>query len=679
MAIGVIPEPSPGWPLSGISEPLLEVRDLAVRVAHADGTAAVVAGLDFRIARGETLALLGESGCGKSMTALALMRLLPPAVVAVTGQVRLAGADLLRLPERAMRRVRGGQVAMIFQEPQTALNPVLTVGAQVAEAVRRHTGRHGARAVRERVVELLGEVGIPAPRERLGDYPHQLSGGMKQRVVIAMALAGRPQLLIADEPTTALDVTIQAEILALLKGLQRRHAMALLLITHDLGIVAETADRLAVMYGGRLVEEAPCAAFFAGPAHPYGRRLLASRPSLDRRAAAPAGIPGRVPLPGAPVVGCRFGERCDLAARACRSAEPAWHPVAAGHRVRCHRWAEADPPPADAAARRPRPAGETEVLLRVDGLVVHFPIRRGLLGREAGRVRAVDGVSLALHPGRTLALVGESGCGKTTVGRALVRLVAPTAGALWYRGRDLARLGGRELRALRKDLQIVFQDPYGAMNPRLRVGDIVGEGLRTMGLASGRAARCRVAELLEQVGLAAEDARRWPHAFSGGQRQRIGIARALAPEPRLIVCDEPTSALDVSVQAQILGLLARLQRERAIAYLFISHDLSVVAQMADEVAVMYLGRIVERGTVDEVLDRPRHPYTRALLSAVPVVEVAARRPVIRLAGERPSPARPPAGCRFHPRCPEALAVCGRTDPPEDCLGGRHWVSCLRAG
>ncbi|AGA91676.1 oligopeptide/dipeptide ABC transporter, ATP-binding protein [Thioflavicoccus mobilis 8321] len=661
-----------------MTEPVLEVRDLTVRISHLGGGAAVVDGLNLEIAHGETLALLGESGCGKSMTALALMRLLSPTAAEVAGRVRLSGTDLLGLPEPVMREIRGGRMAMVFQEPQTALNPVLTVGAQIAEAVRRHTGLRRARQVNDRAAELLAEVGIPTPRERFADYPHQLSGGMKQRVMIAMALAGQPQLLIADEPTTALDVTIQAEILKLLKDLQRQSGMALLLITHDLGVVAETADHLAVMYAGRLVEEAPCAVFFDGPAHPYSRRLLASRPSLPRRVAVGAGIPGRVPAPGAVVAGCLFAARCDLVRPECRSREPSWQPVAGGHRVRCHRWADATQRLVDGLVPVQPLTGKDEVLLRVENLAVHFPVRRGLLRREVGRVRAVDGVSLTLQPGRTLALVGESGCGKTTVGRALLRLVAPTAGAVWYHGRDLMLLAEDELRPLRKDLQIVFQDAYGAMNPRQRVGDVIGEGLWSMKLMPRDAGRRRVAELLEQVGLAADDAGRWPHQFSGGQRQRIGIARALALDPRLIVCDEPTSALDVSVQAQILNLLERLQRERVIAYLFITHDLSVVAEMADEVAVMYLGRIVEQGTVDEVLDHPRHPYTRALLSAVPVVEKAERRPVIRLAGERPSPADPPAGCRFHPRCPDARPVCAQVYPPEIRVGGRHSVHCLWA-
>jgi len=666
-----------------MSAPLLEVANLTTRLGGEERPVRVVDGVDLTIRKGETFALLGESGCGKSMLALSLMRLLPPSGRVIAGSVRLGETDLLTLPESAMRRVRGGRMAMIFQEPQTSLNPVLTVGQQIAEAVRLHA-ESGRRRLRERVQELLRAVGIPEPVRRVDEYPHQLSGGMKQRVMIAMALAGDPELLIADEPTTALDVTIQAQVLRLLKGLQRETGMAVLLITHDLGVVAETADRLAVMYAGQIVETATSAAFFASPAHPYSRRLMDSLPSPEKRAASLAVIPGRVPPLDRPFRGCRFAERCHRVMEGCRETAPDWYQPTASHGVRCVLWANGRPDAdgtADAAGGLVRVAADrppAAPVLTVDGLKVHFPIHRGVFRRVVGQVRAVDGVDLHLSASRTLALVGESGCGKTTAGKGLLQLIRPTAGAVRYGGLDLTGLKGRALRRQRKDLQIIFQDPVASMNPRMLVGEIVGEGLQALGLEPSRSRRReRVSELLEHVGMPADAADRYPHEFSGGQRQRICIARALAVEPRVIVCDEPTSALDVSVQAQILNLLKRLQDELGLAYLFITHNISVVSYLAHEVAVMYLGRIVEHGTVDEVLDDPRHPYTRALLSAVPVVDKDKRREVIRLEGDMPSPSNPPDGCHFHPRCPEAIPECRGAYPPAVRLSDTRAVHCIR--
>jgi peptide/nickel transport system ATP-binding protein len=664
-----------------MSDLLLEVQDLTTELGAGERPVRVCDGVGFTIRRGETLALLGESGCGKSMTALSLMRLLPLSGRIVGGSVVLDGTDLLSLAERDMRRVRGGRMGMIFQEPQTSLNPVLTVGAQVAEAVRVHEGRPRG-TVQQRVVELLRAVGIPDPARRASEYPHQLSGGMKQRVMIAMALAGDPQLLIADEPTTALDVTIQAQVLQLLKGLQQETGMAVLLITHDLGVVAETADRLAIMYAGQIVEQADSAAFFAGPAHPYSRKLMESVPTADKRATELAVIPGRVPPLDQRFSGCRFADRCFRVMDRCRSTEPSWFYAGEAHSVRCLLWDEARPEYPLAAAGEAtdayRPAvGDDQPLLEINGLQVHFPIQRGLFKRTVGHVKAVDGVDLTLHRGQTLALVGESGCGKTTVGKGVLRLEPPTGGIVRYDGADLARVGGGRMRRYRKDLQIIFQDPFASMNPRMLVGDIVGEGLQALGIERGRAARQRrVAELLEQVGIGEQAMGRYPHEFSGGQRQRICIARALAVNPKVIICDEPTSALDVSVQAQILNLLKQLQQELGLSYLFITHDISVVSYLAHEVAVMYLGRIVERGTTDEVLGDPRHPYTKALLSAVPVVDPQSRRNIIRLQGDMPSPANPPAGCHFHPRCPEALPECARAYPEARELGDGRMVRCV---
>ena len=564
---------------------LLTVRDLTVNI----GAAKPVDGVSLDIAAGETFALVGESGCGKSMTALALMRLLPNAARIAGGSVRFGDTDLLARTEAEMRCVRGGRIGMIFQEPATSLNPVLTVGAQIAEALKLHAGGD----TEARVVDLLASVGIPDPQRRAGEYPFQMSGGMKQRAVIAMALAGEPELLIADEPTTALDVTIQAQVLDLLHALKRQRGMALLLITHDLGVVARMADRVGVMRDGRLVEVATKADFFHAPTHPYSRALFDALPE-------------------------------NLA-----------------------------PPPQKSA-----PAGR-QALLEVSGLRVHFPIRRGILQRTVAHVKAVDGVDLALAAGRTLALVGESGCGKTTAGKAVLGLLDRTAGEVRLDGTPVAGL-------VPARMQMVFQDPFGSLDPRMRVGEIVAEGNRGVD----------VAVLLEQVGLTSDMAERYPHEFSGGQRQRIAIARALAVNPALLICDEPTSALDVSVQAQVLRLLADLQARLGLAYLFITHNIAVVDYLAHEVAVMYLGRIVERGTTEEVLRAPRHPYTQALLAAVPKIHGEPGEKLL-VPGDPPSPAHPPAGCHFHPRCPRATARCREAEPGFVALSTSHWVACLR--
>jgi len=714
-----------------MTNPLLQVNALTTLLGSEDRPVRVVDGVDLELRRSETFALLGESGCGKSMTALSLMRLLPPSGRITQGSVRLGDTELLALPERAMREVRGGRMAMIFQEPQTSLNPVLTVGRQIAEAVRVHGGalppeegvakgtdspfdplsptplpagegllRHplggggsgrgwavaerlGRRRTAERVWELLSAVGIPDPERRSGEYPHQLSGGMKQRVMIAMALAGAPELLIADEPTTALDVTIQAQVLRLLKGLQRETGMAMLLITHDLGIVAETADRLAVMYAGQILETATVADFFARPAHPYSNKLMASLPVPEKRTDTLAVIPGRVPTLDQSFQGCRFADRCHRVMDRCRDQEPAWYAPSAERRVRCHLWEEGAPT-TDADSKvsgttGAAPRGEIgETVLWVANLEVHFPIHKGVFRRVVGHVKAVDGISMELRAGETLALVGESGCGKTTVGKGILRLIPTTGGIVRFNGAELTRLGGRAMRGYRKDLQIIFQDPFAAMNPRMLVGDIVGEGLQTLRIEPSRAKRLeRVCSLLDRVGIPASAADRYPHEFSGGQRQRICIARALAVEPKVIVCDEPTSALDVSVQAQILNLLQQLQRDLDLSYLFITHNLSVVSYLAHAVAVMYLGRIVERGTVAEVLDDPRHPYTKALLSAVPAIDPDRRHQVIRLEGDMPSPSQPPPGCHFHPRCPQAGPECAQAYPVGTKLSDTRTVHCIR--
>jgi peptide/nickel transport system ATP-binding protein len=653
----------------------LELAGLRTVLETAEGTLAAVDGVDLAIAKGECLVVVGESGCGKSMTALSVLRLLPEVGRIAAGSVRM-GADLLALPETAMRTVRGRRVAMIFQEPATALNPVLTVGRQVAEVIERHMPARG-NAVRSRVLELLRAVGIPEPERRIGEYPFQLSGGLRQRVMIAAALAVDPEVLIADEPTTAVDVTIQAQILDLLAGLQRERGMALLLITHDLGVVARMADRVAVMYAGEIVEMAPRDAFFRAPQHPYSQKLFAALPSASRRSGSLAQIPGQVPPLTAVFAGCRFAERCEVAFDRCRREVPRLLTLQPGHEVRCHlrETDRAGPRPAVRGAPGVLPSGTAPVLLEANELKVHFPIRRGVLRRAVGHVKAVDGVSLTIREGRTLALVGESGCGKTTLGKAMLQLVPPTGGSVRHLGEELTRLTRRALKRHRARLQIVFQDPYNSLNPRLRVMEIIKEGMRALEAASEETIEPRVDDLLRQVGLAPEMKYRYPHEFSGGQRQRIAIARALSVGPGLIVCDEPTSALDVSVQAQILNLLKDLQDRLGLAYLFITHNLGVVEFLAHEVAVMYLGRIVEHGTVDEVLGDPKHPYTRALLSAVPALDPGEAGRIIRLEGDLPSPANPPAGCHFHPRCPQAIESCAQIYPEPSALSATRTVKC----
>jgi len=667
-----------------VSAPLLRIEGLRTWLDSGDAVVRAVDGLSLDVARGECIALLGESGCGKSMTALSIMRLLPESGQIVAGSARLDGEDLLALPEMAMRGVRGRRVAMIFQEPMLSLNPVMTVGAQIEETLLRHTDLRGP-ALAGRVIELLGAVGIPDPARRIDEYPFQLSGGMKQRVMIAIALACEPALLIADEPTTALDVTIQAQVLDLLRDLQRRSGMAVLLITHDLGVVAEMASRVAVMYAGQIVEFAPHQRFFARPAHPYSRKLFDSVPGRHNRAGALAVIKGGVPKLTAEFRGCRFAERCDFAWERCRAEAPAWHELEDGQGVRCHLFDkdEGGRMRAEGGAGRAalHPSSlvahpSSAPLLAVRDLKVHFPIHKGVLKQVAGYVKAVDGVTLEIPVGRTLALVGESGCGKTTVGKGILRLIEPSAGAVRFDGVDLASLGTGELRAQRKAFQIIFQDPYSSLNPRMRVAEIIEEGMTALGVGGDADERQRrIDRLLEEVGLGADVKLRYPHEFSGGQRQRIAIARALSVEPRLIVCDEPTSALDVSVQAQILNLLKNLQATRGLAYLFITHNIAVVEFLAHEIAVMYLGRIVESGGVDEVLGAPRHPYTRALLSAVPTIDAASRREVIRLQGDMPSPVDPPAGCHFHPRCPDVMPRCRIEYPGVSAFGTTHSARC----
>jgi peptide/nickel transport system ATP-binding protein len=620
------------------------------------------------------------------MTALSLMRLLPDGIRVASGDIKLDKEDILALPEYAMRKVRGGQMAMIFQEPGLSLNPVMTVGDQIAEALKLHQKLRGDE-IRSRCVELLKQVGISDAPRRANEYPFQLSGGMKQRVMIAMALAGQPKMLIADEPTTALDVTIQAQVLKLLRDTQQKTGMALLLITHDLGVVAQMAHQVGVMYAGQIIEQAPREQLFARPAHPYTQKLFAALPNAGRSGQPLAAIPGNVPPLGASLSACRFAPRCDKAWALCHDQVPEWTQLENGQGVRCHLYTSQigsnklnlnvplSPGSSTASGEATGEEGSDSSLLQVENLQVHFPIHKGVLQRTVGHVKAVDGVSMNIPAGRTLALVGESGCGKSTVGKALLQLITPTAGSVRFAGHELIGISARQLRKQRAGMQMIFQDPYASLNPKMRVAEILQEGMDALSIANNSDERQRrIDELLEQVGLEKASKWRYPHEFSGGQRQRIAIARVLAVNPNLLICDEPTSALDVSVQAQILNLLKSLQQELKLSYLFISHNLAVVEYLAHEVYVMYLGRIVERGTVAEVLHAPKHPYTQALLSAVPRIDGQGMK-TVRLAGETPSPSNPPQGCHFHTRCAHAMAECRVVYPGETIISTTHRVHC----
>jgi peptide/nickel transport system ATP-binding protein len=673
-----------------MTDAVLDVVDLSVRFYTDTGIVPAVNGISFTLSRGETLALVGESGSGKSVTSLAIMRLTPPPPICeVHGRATLAGTgELLSLPEPMMRDVRGSRIAMVFQEPMTSLNPVLPIGEQIAEPLRYHRGSNRATALQE-ATRLLELVGIPEPAKRLASYPHQLSGGMRQRAMIAIALACDPDVLIADEPTTALDVTVQAQILELLKSLQARTGMAMLFITHNLGVVAEMADRVMVMYAGRVVEQAPSRTLFHAPLMPYTRGLLRSVPKLsplEELGAPLAAIPGNVPNPAELPNGCAFAPRCEhVRPELCETALPALDPANAGHLVRCVRWRElcgsgvGDRGVGPAAAPMElASARSADPILAVCSLRLYFPLPRRLPLVSSETVKAVDDVSFSVLPGEVLGLVGESGSGKTTVGRTVLRLLEATDGSIRFRGRDTTHLSRRALRPIRPDMQLVFQDPFASLNPRMTIGRIVAAPLlihRPQLLGEER--REMVASTLRMVGLSPEFASRYPHEFSGGQRQRVGIARALILRPGFLVADEPVSALDVSIQAQVVNLLRELRAELGLSILFIAHDLAVVGHISDRVAVMYLGRIVELAPTRALFRTPRHPYTEALLSAAPEPDPDRRRQRIVLAGDPPSAINPPVGCRFHTRCRYAEPACAEAVPALREVSAGHYSACRR--
>jgi peptide/nickel transport system ATP-binding protein len=670
------------------SDVLLDVADLEVEFHTGAGVVRAVDGISFQLRRGEFLAIVGESGCGKSVTALSLMRLLPRKTAQVKAtHIMFNGRDISRLPEAEMRLLRGRHMSMIFQEPMTSLNPVLTIGDQLTEPLLTHLGMSRERAD-ARAVELLSLVGIPEPERRLTQYPHQFSGGMRQRAMIAIGLACEPSLIIADEPTTALDVTIQAQILELLKDISERLGIAVILITHNLGVVAAYADRVNVMYAARVIERGPASDIFATPAHPYTIGLMRSVPRLDKpRVSRLATIEGMPPNLLAPPVGCRFRQRCPIAEPKCRETPPITL-VSGGdatHNVVCWRTdeAKANAPTlygVETALESDKAPHGDKVLLKVDGLKQYFNIslRQGMTTRHVD-IRAVDDISFTVREGETVGLVGESGCGKTSAGRAILQLNVPTGGTIEFDGAQLTK---GNIAAVRRDMQVIFQDPFSSLNPRMKVGQILEEPLKVHKLRPDKASRqTRVDELLTQVGLYPYMADRYPHELSGGQRQRVGIARALALEPRLIICDEPVSALDVSVQAQIINLLEDLQTEFGLAYLFIAHDLAVVRHISHRVVVMYLGKIMEIGKGDVLYDNPQHPYTKALLDAAPVPDpiIERNRKRIILEGDLPSPLNPPPGCVFSTRCPIALAECRTGIPALRQMTEGHGVACIRAG
>ena len=594
-------------------EPLLRLAGLRTDVARAGRTSHAVRGIDLDIRAGEAVGLVGESGCGKTMTAMSVLRLLPPGGRIVGGSIEFAGRDLVAATEDELSDIRGNQIGTIFQDPMTSLNPTMTVGDQIAEPLVRHL-RLSWSVARRRAVEGLGLVGIPDPARRARSYPHQLSGGQRQRVMIAAAIACRPKLLIADEPTTALDVTVAGQVLDLIDELRRELNMAVLLVTHDLAVLAGRVDTVVAMYAGKIVERAATAEIIDRPRHPYLAALLASTPErANELGAAIPTIPGMPPDLTAPPPGCAFADRCARRTERCVQSEPAITDLR-GHQVACFHPIESAPGSVQVTARVRRPAvPQPAPLLEVSGVVKRYRARGGVV------VTAVDGVELSLDTGQTLGLVGESGCGKSTLGRIVVGLDRPDAGHVRIDGQDLGALRGRELRTRRKVAQLVFQDSYAALDPRMTVAAILAEPLRLQRTGNRRDRDAMVARLIDDVGLPADAAQRYPHEFSGGQRQRIGIARALALRPRLIVADEPVSALDVSVQAQILELLDGLQQEYSLSYLFISHDLEVVRYLADRIAVMHQGRIVESGPTGKVCGDPRHDYTKLLFESVPTI------------------------------------------------------------
>ncbi|WP_435166023.1 dipeptide ABC transporter ATP-binding protein [Paenibacillus glycanilyticus] len=671
-------------------EALLNIRELSVGFRTKNGLLEAITNISFSIQPGETVCLVGESGSGKTVTSKAIMRLIDYEKGSITrGSILLQGRDIAALPEAELRQLRGKRVAMVFQEPMAAFDPVFTIGQQIVETIMQHE-RVSRRVAWDRGIQLLSRVGIPEAAIRMKQYPGELSGGMLQRAMIAMALSCSPDLLIADEPTTALDVTIQAQILQLLQELQQELGMSILLITHDLGIAAEMADRIVVMYAGRIVEQGAAEDLFARPRHPYTRGLLQSIPPLDsvrgeRLYAIQGSIPSLAALPG----GCLFHPRCEYATERCRAEAPplveqsgsgvaCWHAeqVAAEPAVRSKSAALRVEESAahDEQSEAALSGTDSEILFSADHLRKYYPVKRKSFTAPRTFIRAVDDVSFSIRRNETFGLVGESGSGKSTLGRVLLQMEQATSGKVLFQGKELTGLNGAQLRPLRKDMQVIFQDPYGSLNPRWTIGDSIAEPLKVHGTWTADERRHRVEELLGLVGLDPASASKYPHEFSGGQRQRIGIARAIALNPSFILADEAVSALDVSVQAQIVNLLQELQQKLGLTYLFIAHGLQIVRHISDRIGVMYLGKLVEIAPSDELFRQPAHPYTKLLIESIPQ-PVPGQRGTASIQGEIPSPANPPSGCRFHPRCPFATERCRKEQPELRPLGEDRYAAC----